>query len=264
MGRCCTSVPAMATADGSGTRQEWRAQRELSGGGELLDQGSHLIDLTRYLAGDVELAFSELRTEFWAMDVEDNAYLALRTAAAGSPGSTPAGRSGRTSSRTRSRCATRSSRSPVSVARTDRSGSRSTRWARRSARPTSRSGSGRPATTAGRSRSTTCSPRSTAGRRRRRHRRCRRRVPHHRRGVPPMIITRTPLAHLARRRRHRPALVLRAPRRRLPRRRGHLEVRVHRRAPQLRRRPDHQVLADRASAVAPATSSTRSCARRCR
>ena len=66
-----------------GYEPEWRAQREVSGGGELIDQGSHLIDLTRHLAGDVELAFSELRTEFWAMDVEDNAFLALRTAGGG-------------------------------------------------------------------------------------------------------------------------------------------------------------------------------------
>jgi predicted dehydrogenase len=63
-----------------GYESEWRAQREVSGGGELLDQGSHLIDLTRHLAGDVELAFSELRTEFWATEVEDNAFVALRTA----------------------------------------------------------------------------------------------------------------------------------------------------------------------------------------
>lgn len=62
-----------------GYETEWRAQRSVSGGGELLDQGSHLIDLTRHLAGDVELAFSELRTEFWDMEVEDNAFLALRT-----------------------------------------------------------------------------------------------------------------------------------------------------------------------------------------
>jgi predicted dehydrogenase len=64
-----------------GYEKEWRAQREISGGGELIDQGLHLIDLVRYLVGDVDLAFSELRTDFWAMDVEDNAYLALRARA---------------------------------------------------------------------------------------------------------------------------------------------------------------------------------------
>ncbi len=61
-----------------GYEQEWRADRALSGGGELLDQGVHLIDLTRSLVGDVSLAFSELATSFWATQVEDNAFLALR------------------------------------------------------------------------------------------------------------------------------------------------------------------------------------------
>jgi predicted dehydrogenase len=63
----------------SGYESEWRARRDISGGGELVDQGSHLIDLTRHMCGDVELAFSELRTEYWAMEVEDNAFLALRS-----------------------------------------------------------------------------------------------------------------------------------------------------------------------------------------
>jgi predicted dehydrogenase len=58
--------------------REWRADRSVSGGGELLDQGSHLIDLTRFLIGDVGLAFAELPTLFWPMPVEDNAFLALR------------------------------------------------------------------------------------------------------------------------------------------------------------------------------------------
>jgi predicted dehydrogenase len=61
-----------------GYEREWRADKRLSGGGELIDQGVHLIDLTRFLVGDVELAFSELRTDFWDMAVEDNAFLALR------------------------------------------------------------------------------------------------------------------------------------------------------------------------------------------
>lgn len=66
-----------------GYEREWRAARAVSGGGELLDQGVHLIDLTRFLVGDVDLAFAELRTDFWGMDVEDNAYLALRPRAGG-------------------------------------------------------------------------------------------------------------------------------------------------------------------------------------
>jgi predicted dehydrogenase len=61
-----------------GYESEWRMDRELSGGGQLLDQGVHLIDLTRFLVGDAALVFAELRTDFWNADVEDNAFLALR------------------------------------------------------------------------------------------------------------------------------------------------------------------------------------------
>lgn len=62
-----------------GYETEWRADRARSGGGELLDQGSHLLDLSRMFCPDLGLAFSELATQFWEMDVEDNAWLALRS-----------------------------------------------------------------------------------------------------------------------------------------------------------------------------------------
>ena len=63
---------------GWGTSKSGARNRAVSGGGELIDQGIHLIDLTRFLAGDISLAFAELRTSFWPMGVEDNAFLALR------------------------------------------------------------------------------------------------------------------------------------------------------------------------------------------
>jgi len=66
-----------------GYENEWRAKREISGGGELVDQGSHLIDLTRYFAGDVTTAFSDVQTSFWNMEVEDNAFIALRPCSGG-------------------------------------------------------------------------------------------------------------------------------------------------------------------------------------
>jgi predicted dehydrogenase len=66
-----------------GYEREWRADRAVSGGGELLDQAVHLVDLVRHLAGDVDLAFAELRTDFWNTEVEDNAFLALRPRAGG-------------------------------------------------------------------------------------------------------------------------------------------------------------------------------------
>jgi predicted dehydrogenase len=60
-----------------GYEQEWRARRELSGGGELVDQGMHLLDHSFWLAGPLPLDSALLRTSFWDMDVEDNAVLVL-------------------------------------------------------------------------------------------------------------------------------------------------------------------------------------------
>ncbi|PYO56587.1 MAG: LmbZ [Candidatus Rokuibacteriota bacterium] len=64
-----------------GYEREWRAQPALSGGGELVDQGVHLIDLARWFLGDFESVQGFAHTYFWDMPVEDNAFLLLRTAA---------------------------------------------------------------------------------------------------------------------------------------------------------------------------------------
>jgi predicted dehydrogenase len=60
-----------------GYEREWRALPERAGGGELVDQGMHLLDLSHRLAGPLELHAALLRTEFWSMAVEDNAALLL-------------------------------------------------------------------------------------------------------------------------------------------------------------------------------------------
>jgi predicted dehydrogenase len=65
----------------AGYDAEWRAVPELSGGGELVDQGIHLIDLARWFLGDFEQVQGHIATYFWNMPVEDNAFLLLRTAA---------------------------------------------------------------------------------------------------------------------------------------------------------------------------------------
>jgi len=62
-----------------GYEKEWRAQPEKSGGGELVDQGMHLIDLARWFLGDFPEAQGMIGTYFWDMPVEDNAFLLLRT-----------------------------------------------------------------------------------------------------------------------------------------------------------------------------------------
>ena len=63
-----------------GYEQEWRADPELSGGGELIDQGVHLIDLSRLFLGEFVATSGLAHTYFWNMPVDDNAFLLLRTA----------------------------------------------------------------------------------------------------------------------------------------------------------------------------------------
>jgi predicted dehydrogenase len=60
-----------------GYDREWRTQPERSGGGELVDQGMHLLDLTHWIAGPLPLHSALLRTHFWDTPVEDNAALIL-------------------------------------------------------------------------------------------------------------------------------------------------------------------------------------------
>jgi len=63
-----------------GYDQEWRAKPELSGGGELLDQGVHLIDLARWFLGEFSEVQGHAHTYFWNMPVDDNSFLLLKTA----------------------------------------------------------------------------------------------------------------------------------------------------------------------------------------
>jgi predicted dehydrogenase len=62
-----------------GYDQEWRADPELSGGGELLDQGVHLIDLARLFLGDFPQVQGFAHTYFWQMPVDDNGFMLLQT-----------------------------------------------------------------------------------------------------------------------------------------------------------------------------------------
>jgi predicted dehydrogenase len=64
-----------------GYDREWRADPKLSGGGELIDQGVHLIDLASLFLGSFITIEGHVTTSFWDMPVDDNAFLSLRTAA---------------------------------------------------------------------------------------------------------------------------------------------------------------------------------------
>ncbi len=64
-----------------GYDREWRSDVALSGGGELIDQGVHLIDLAGWFLGDFPVVEGHASTLYWDMKVDDNAFLSLRTAA---------------------------------------------------------------------------------------------------------------------------------------------------------------------------------------
>ncbi|HXT71394.1 MAG TPA: Gfo/Idh/MocA family oxidoreductase [Vicinamibacterales bacterium] len=64
-----------------GYDREWRADPS-KGGGELIDQGVHLIDLSRWFLGEFSEISGFAHTYFWDMPVDDNAFMLLRTVTA--------------------------------------------------------------------------------------------------------------------------------------------------------------------------------------
>ena len=66
-----------------GYEREWRARRAVSGGGELVDQGMHLFDLSYSVFGPLPLHAALLRTSYWPIEVEDNAVIILGDREAG-------------------------------------------------------------------------------------------------------------------------------------------------------------------------------------
>ncbi len=68
-----------------GMETEWRSNASIAGGGELLDQGVHVVDLFRWFAGDFAEVFGYTANYCWPAPagiagVEDNAFALFRTA----------------------------------------------------------------------------------------------------------------------------------------------------------------------------------------
>ncbi len=62
-----------------GYDKEWRSDPGLSGGGEGIDQGMHLVDLARWFLGDFVRVEGHAATYYWNMPVDDNFFCLLRT-----------------------------------------------------------------------------------------------------------------------------------------------------------------------------------------
>ncbi len=59
----------------------WRSKREIAGGGILIDQGIHMLDLFLMMAGDFDEVQAFVSTLYWKLDVEDNVFAILRNRA---------------------------------------------------------------------------------------------------------------------------------------------------------------------------------------
>jgi predicted dehydrogenase len=81
MGRIIWLRGVYGKSGGSGTEFErsWRNDPEISGGGILLDQGIHMLDLFRFFCGDFEKVHGIVATGYWNIGVEDNAFVLLKT-----------------------------------------------------------------------------------------------------------------------------------------------------------------------------------------
>jgi len=59
--------------------KNWRNYKKYSGGGILLDQGIHMLDLMCYFTdGDFEVLNAKLTNSFWDIEVEDNAFITMQ------------------------------------------------------------------------------------------------------------------------------------------------------------------------------------------
>jgi predicted dehydrogenase len=56
----------------------WRAERRYAGGGILLDQGIHMVDLMRLFCDEFVEVKSYISNRYWNHDVEDNVYALMR------------------------------------------------------------------------------------------------------------------------------------------------------------------------------------------
>lgn len=63
-----------------GYENDWRTNPEISGGGELMDQGPHLLDLAQWFLGKIDSVTGLLQTAYWPIaPVEDNAFIILKS-----------------------------------------------------------------------------------------------------------------------------------------------------------------------------------------
>jgi predicted dehydrogenase len=79
IGRLLTARCRYGHGGRPGLELEWRSSSEICGGGELLDQGVHVIDLIRWFCGEITEVQGRIETKYWNIEVEDNAFAIVST-----------------------------------------------------------------------------------------------------------------------------------------------------------------------------------------
>lgn len=81
LGRIVYLRGAYGKSGGEDFEKGWRNDPEMGGGGILLDQGIHMLDLFRFFCGDFDEVSGMVATNYWDIPGEDNAFLIMRNAA---------------------------------------------------------------------------------------------------------------------------------------------------------------------------------------
>ncbi|MCP5107717.1 MAG: Gfo/Idh/MocA family oxidoreductase [bacterium] len=63
--------------------ETWRAKKDLAGGGILLDQGIHMLDLFLYLGEDFDEVHAFVSNLYWKLEIEDNVFAIFRNSQRG-------------------------------------------------------------------------------------------------------------------------------------------------------------------------------------
>ncbi len=61
----------------------WRTKKEIAGGGILLDQGIHMLDLFLMLGGEFDTVQADVSNLYWKLDIEDNVFAIYKNSSTG-------------------------------------------------------------------------------------------------------------------------------------------------------------------------------------